>query len=48
MPNLEFYRESWNITMKEFWCIDALPFQYMIIEDGVKSMRDVKNVTSII
>lgn len=41
MPNLEFYRENWNITMKEFWCIDALPLQYMIIEDGKKEMRAV-------
>ena len=47
MPDLEFYRENWNITMKEFWCIDALPLQYMIIEDGVRTMRDVKDITDI-
>ena len=48
IPDLEFYRENWDISMKELWCIDALPFQYMVIEDGVKSMRDVKDVTSMI
>lgn len=47
MPDLEFYRENWNITMKEFWCIDALPSQYMIIEDGIRTMRDVKDITDI-
>lgn len=41
MPDLEFYRENWNITMKELWCIDALPLQYMVIEDGKKEMKDV-------
>lgn len=29
---------NWNITMKALWCVDELPFYYMIIEDGEKRM----------
>lgn len=47
MPHLEFYRENWGISMKEFWCIDALPLQYMIIEDGVRMMKNVKDIKDI-
>jgi hypothetical protein len=47
MPDLEFYRENWDISMKEFWCIDALPLQYMVIEDGVGMMKDVKDIVSV-
>ncbi len=32
-------KEELGITMNEFWCIDALPFQYMVIEDGKREMR---------
>lgn len=35
------YKENWGITMNELWCIDALPFQYMVIEDGKREMRNV-------
>jgi hypothetical protein len=29
---------NWNITMKALWCVDELPFYYMVIEDGEKRM----------
>ena len=35
------YKENWGITMNEMWCIDALPFQYMVIKDGKREMRNV-------
>lgn len=44
IPELEFYRENWNITIKELWCIDALPFQCMVIEDGKREMVNVKDL----
>lgn len=47
MPDLEFYRENWDISMREFWCIDALPLQYMVIEDGMGMMKDVKDIISV-
>ena len=46
IPDLEFYRENWGMTIKEFWYIDALPLQYMVIEDGVRMMRDTKDITN--
>lgn len=30
--------------MPEFWCIDALPFKYMVIEEGIKKMKSYENV----
>lgn len=36
------YRENWNITMKELWCIDCMPKGYMVIEDGKRELRSWK------
>lgn len=43
IPSFEFYRENWGITMNELWCVDALPFQYMVIENGERKMKNVDN-----
>lgn len=45
--DLEFYRDSWGFTIKELWCVDALPFHYMIIEDDNVEMRNFNYIKDI-
>lgn len=33
--------KRYDITMKELWCVDALPDLYMVIEDDIREMRKV-------
>ena len=45
--DLEFYRDNWGFTIKELWCVDALPFQYLIIEDNNIEMRNFTYIKDI-
>lgn len=33
------YRENWGITMSELWCVDCLPYSYMVIDGDKREMK---------
>ena len=36
---LKSYKDNWDFNIEELWCVDALPLQYMIMEDGKYEMK---------
>ena len=40
---LEDYRESYKFNIPELWCIDAMPSQYMVIENNIREMKTFNN-----
>ena len=37
--DLEKYRDSYNFNISELWFIDAMPLQYMVIDNNIREMR---------